>query len=58
MSMLRRLLKARSGATSMEYGLIVSLIALVLVTALTAFGGGDSGIFNTTMATLKTALGG
>jgi len=55
---LRRFLKDESGATSLEYGLIVSLIFLVILSALTAFGGSGSGIFNTAMTTLKTAIGG
>jgi pilus assembly protein Flp/PilA len=33
-----------SGATAIEYGLIVSLIFLVIVTALTAFGNTTSSI--------------
>jgi pilus assembly protein Flp/PilA len=34
-----RFLKDESGATAIEYGLIAALIAVVLVTALTAVGG-------------------
>ncbi|MDB5424804.1 MAG: pilus subunit protein PilA [Phenylobacterium sp.] len=34
-----RFLKDESGATAIEYGLIAALIAVVLVTALTALGG-------------------
>jgi pilus assembly protein Flp/PilA len=33
-----RFLKDESGATAIEYGLIAALIAVVLVTALTALG--------------------
>jgi pilus assembly protein Flp/PilA len=58
MLLIRRLLKDDSGATSLEYGLIISLIFLVILSALTAFGGSGSGIFNTAMNTLKTAIGG
>lgn len=47
-----------TGATSLEYGLIISLIFLVILSALTAFGGTGSGIFNSAMNTLKTAMGG
>lgn len=54
----RRFLSDESGATSLEYGLIISLIFLVILSALTAFGGTGSGIFNTAMNTLKTAMGG
>ena len=58
MTRLRRFLTDESGATSLEYGLIISLIFLVILSALTAFGGAGSGIFNTAMNALKTAMGG
>ncbi len=58
MTILRRFLSDDSGATSLEYGLIISLIFLVILSALTAFGGTGSGIFNTAMNTLKSAMGG
>lgn len=58
MLFLRRFLRDEAGATSLEYGLIISLIFLVILSALTAFGGTGSGIFNTAMTTLKTAIGG
>ncbi|MEH6698750.1 MAG: Flp family type IVb pilin [Brevundimonas sp.] len=58
MTTLRRFLFDESGATSLEYGLIISLIFLVILSALTAFGGTGSGIFNSAMNTLKTAMGG
>jgi len=48
----------RSGATALEYGLIIALIFLVILSALTAFGGTSSGIFNAAMNTLKAAMGG
>ncbi|MDR6624026.1 Flp family type IVb pilin [Caulobacter segnis] len=34
-----RFLKDESGATAIEYGLIVALIAVVIVTAVTTLGG-------------------
>ena len=55
---LARFAEDDSGATSLEYGLIISLIFLVILSALTAFGGTGSGIFNNAMNTLKTAMGG
>jgi pilus assembly protein Flp/PilA len=58
MTLLQRFLKDDAGATSLEYGLIISLIFLVILSALTAFGGTSSGIFNTAMNTLRTAMGG
>lgn len=42
-----------SGATAMEYGLIVALIAAALVTALTAVGVNIGGTFNTISAAVK-----
>ena len=45
-----RFLKDESGATAIEYGLIAALVAVVLVTALTALGGQLSSTF-----TLKPA---
>ena len=35
-----------SGATAIEYGLIAGLIAVGIIAALTAFGGGLTGMFN------------
>lgn len=58
MRFIRRLLKDRSGATSLEYGLIISLIFLVILTALTAFGDQSSGIFNGAMNAIRAAMGG
>lgn len=58
MRMLKRLLQDRSGATSLEYGLIISLIFLVILTALTAFGDTSTGIFNGAMNAIRNAMGG
>lgn len=58
MTTLRRFLRDDSGATSLEYGLIISLIFLVILSTLTAFGGSGSGIFNAAMNSLKAAMGG
>ena len=60
--MLRRFLirfrRDESGATAIEYGLILSLMFLVILGALNAFGASGSGIFNTAMNALRTARGG
>ena len=40
-----RFTKDESGATAIEYGLIAALIAVVLVSALTALGGKLNGTF-------------
>ncbi len=41
-----RFMKDESGATAIEYGLIASLIAVVIITAVTAVGTKLSGQFN------------
>ncbi|MES2833467.1 MAG: Flp family type IVb pilin [Pseudomonadota bacterium] len=46
------------GATALEYGIILALMFLVILSALTAFGGTGSGIFNTAMNALRSAMGG
>ncbi len=60
--MLRRFLtrfrRDESGATAIEYGMILALMFLVILGALQAFGGSGSGIFNTAMNTLRSAMGG
>jgi len=47
-----RFLKDESGATAIEYGLIAALIAVVLVTAITAVGTKLQGVFTS----VSTAL--
>ena len=42
-----RFMKDESGATAIEYGLIVALIAVVIITAVTAVGTSLSTKFNT-----------
>ena len=54
MKKLMRFLKDEEGVTAIEYGLIASLIAVVLIAVLTAVGGSLIGIFNEVV----TALGG
>ena len=60
--MLKRFLtrfgRDESGASSIEYGMILALMFLVILGALQAFGGTGSGIFNTAMDKLRTAMGG
>ena len=41
-----RFMKDESGATAIEYGLIVALIAVVIITAVTAVGTSLSSKFN------------
>jgi pilus assembly protein Flp/PilA len=47
-----RFVKDESGATAIEYGLIAALVAVVLVTALTAMGTKLSGTFTTVSSKL------
>ena len=56
--LIARFLRDEAGATALEYGLIIALIFLVILSALTAFGGTSSGIFNLAMNTLRQAMGG
>ena len=57
-NLIARFLRDESGATAIEYGLIAGLVVVVLLTALTAFGGTSTGIFNTAMDALREAMGG
>jgi pilus assembly protein Flp/PilA len=50
-----RFLKDESGATAIEYGLIAALIAVVLVTALTAVGGSLNDKFTEISDTVSSA---
>ena len=52
MTKFTRFLKDESGATAIEYGLIVALIAVVIIAAVTAIGG----TLNTTFTTIDTKL--
>ena len=60
--MLRRLLERfgrdDSGATAIEYGLILSLMFLVIIGALHAFGDAADGLFQRTMNAIRNAMGG
>lgn len=49
-------LKDESGASAVEYGLLVALISVVIIVAVTAVGTQLSGIFNRT-ATALTPVG-
>jgi pilus assembly protein Flp/PilA len=43
--MLRKLRADQSGATAIEYGLIVALLAIACITGLSALGVGSDGMF-------------
>jgi pilus assembly protein Flp/PilA len=55
---LSRFARDESGATAIEYGMILALMFLVILGALQAFGASGSGIFNTAMDSLRSAMGG
>jgi pilus assembly protein Flp/PilA len=46
MEKVRNFFKDESGASAVEYGLLVSLIAVVIITAVTSLGTNISGKFN------------
>ncbi len=48
-----RFLKAKSGATAIEYGLIAALIAVVIITGVTAVGTSLSTTFTTVSGKLN-----
>ncbi len=51
-NMINRFMKSEEGATAIEYGLIASLVAVAIVAALTALGGGLKGVFSTITTSL------
>lgn len=48
----RKLVQEEDGVTAIEYGLIAALIAVVIVTAVTAVGGGLTTTFNSVSSKL------
>ncbi|GAA4095379.1 Flp family type IVb pilin [Nocardioides kongjuensis] len=44
------------GATAVEYGLLVALLAAVIVFAVVSFGGGVDGLFRNTNASFDSAI--
>jgi pilus assembly protein Flp/PilA len=55
---LNAFLRDESGATAIEYGLIIALVFLTILGALTAFGNATSDLFNGAMNALRAAMGG
>ena len=43
----RKLVADQCGATAIEYGLIVAMIAIAIITSLEALGGGNNGMWTT-----------
>ena len=58
MNMIKSFLKDESGATAIEYGLMASLIALVIIAAVTLLGENVRDIFNAISGGLVTAAPG
>jgi pilus assembly protein Flp/PilA len=50
----KRFIKDESGATAIEYGLIVALIAVVIITAVTAVGTNLDTKFNAAATAINT----
>jgi pilus assembly protein Flp/PilA len=53
MEQIKNFLKDESGASAVEYGLLVTLIAVAIIGAVTALGGS----LNTTFTAASTAIG-
>lgn len=56
LALIRAFAKEETGATAIEYGLIAALIAVVIITALTAIGTSLTSVFNAIGSTLDGAL--
>jgi pilus assembly protein Flp/PilA len=52
-----RFLRDESGTTAIEYGLIVSLVFLVILSSLTLFGTTATGIFNKALNAISAVTG-
>lgn len=53
---LRRLLADQGGATAIEYGLIVALIAVAAMGGISALGGGTGGMWTNLSGTVRTSM--
>ncbi len=53
--MIARFIQDEAGATAIEYGLIAALIAVVIITALTAIGTNLSNAFNSVSSSTAAA---
>jgi pilus assembly protein Flp/PilA len=52
MEKIKKFLKGEEGVTAIEYGLIASLIAVAIILAVTAVGGGLQNTFNSVAGSL------
>jgi pilus assembly protein Flp/PilA len=55
MATIKRFMTDESGATAVEYGLLVALIAVVIITAVTTLGTNLSSKFNTVATDIASA---
>ena len=53
--MLKRFFQDEAGATAVEYGLLVALIAVVIITAVTTLGTNISAKFNSVASSISSA---
>ncbi len=53
-NMMKQFLQEEEGQTLVEYGLLISLIALVVIAVLTLLGGKINGVFTTANNSIKT----
>ncbi|MFJ6001420.1 Flp family type IVb pilin [Arthrobacter sp. NPDC092385] len=56
MHILPRLVRKEDGATAVEYGIMVALIAVVIIAAVTLLGGGLKGSFESATCSLKGGI--
>ena len=54
--LLRKLRRDESGATAIEYGLIVALVAIAAIGGFQALGGGSSGLWGTILTRVSAAM--
>jgi pilus assembly protein Flp/PilA len=55
-TMLKRFVRDRSGATVIEYGLIVAVLSLAMMVGLGIFGNSVTGMFNNQAAILDKSV--
>ncbi len=55
MRLMNRIFRDQKGATAVEYGLIVGLIIIALMTGLSALGGGTGGMWTNVASKYVTA---
>lgn len=57
-SVIKQLIKDRSGATAIEYGLILAMIVLAMMSALNAFADGSIAMWNNVASQTSSAISG